>query len=170
MTRPVRTLLLGLGNPLLRDDSIGIRVVRAAESFVRGVPDVDVAEDYHGGLRLMERLVGYERAIIVDAVCSGAAPGTVHRLSPHSLPTQHSASTHDVNLPTALALGRQTGAALPADDDILIFGIEAVDVLTFGEDLTPAVAAAIPAAVDLILAELGIGPAPADASPPNAEG
>lgn len=163
----MRTLVLGLGNPLLRDDSVGLRVVRAAEPFLRDVPEVDLAEDYHGGLRLMERLVGYERALIVDAICSGAAPGTIHRLGPHSLPTQHSASSHDVNLPTALTLGRQTGAVLPADDHILIFGIEAVDVLSFGEDLTPEVAAAIPAAVDLILAELGLRPEPAEPSPPQ---
>lgn len=166
----MRTLVLGLGNPLLRDDSIGLRVVRAAEALLHGHPDVVVAEDYHGGLRLMERLVGYERAIIVDAICSGALPGTLHRLGPHSLPTQHTASSHDVTLPTALALGRQIGARLPADDAILILGIEAVDVLSFGEDLTPEVAAAIPAAVDLILAELGISPAPADASPPDGKG
>ncbi len=164
----MRTLVLGLGNPLLRDDSIGLRVVREAEPWLRALADVDVAEDYHGGLRLMERLVGYGRAIIVDAICSGAAPGTIHRLGPHSVPTQHSASSHDVNLPTALALGRQIGAALPEDDAILILGIEAVDVLSFGEDLTPEVAAAIPTAVNLILAELGL--TPADAHPPEDSG
>lgn len=153
----MRTLVLGLGNPLLRDDSVGLRVVRSLLPFLASRPDIDLAEDYHGGLRLMERLVGYDRAIIVDAVCSGAPPGTIHRLGPTSVPTQHTASSHDVNLPTALALGRQVGAALPADEAILILGIEAVDVHSFGEDLTPEVAAAIPAAANLILAELGPG-------------
>ncbi len=162
----MRTLVLGLGNPLLRDDSVGLRVAHSLVPFLQGLPEVDLAEDYHGGLRLMERLIGYDRAIIVDAICSGAPPGTLHRLGPQSLPTQHTASSHDVTLPTALALGRQIGAALPQDDAILILGIEVVDVLSFGEDLTPEVAAAIPAAVDLILAELGLGPA--GPQPPSA--
>ncbi|MEW6568946.1 MAG: hydrogenase maturation protease [Chloroflexota bacterium] len=149
-----RTLVLGLGNPLLRDDSVGLRVVRALRPLVKDLPDVRVEEDYHGGLRLMERLIGFERAIIVDAICSGAPPGTIHRLGPTSVPTQHSASSHDVNLPTALALGRRSGAALPPDDSISLIAIEAAEVMSFGEDLTPDVSAAIPTAVELILAEL----------------
>jgi hydrogenase maturation protease len=111
------------------------------------VPNVDVVEDYWGGLRLMERMIGYDRAIVIDAICSGAAPGTLHHLSTGSMATQKSASAHDVNLPTALAFGRQAGAQLPADENIQLLAIEAEDVFTFGDECTPAVAAAIPLAV-----------------------
>jgi hydrogenase maturation protease len=69
--------------------------------------------------------------------------------------TQHSASSHDVNLPTALALGRRSGARLPADDQIVIIAVEVVDVETFGEELTEAVAAAVPRAAARVLAVLG---------------
>jgi hydrogenase maturation protease len=147
----VKVLVLGLGNPILRDDSIGLRVVRAVAPRVEGRDDVEVAEDYHGGLRLMERMVGYDRAIIVDALRSGAPPGSVHSLGPDDIPTQHSASTHDLNLPTALQVGRHAGLPLPATQDVRIIAIEAQDVMDFGEELTPEVEAAIPAAVEAVL-------------------
>jgi len=98
----------------------------------------------------MERLAGFDRAIIIDAIQSGVAPGTIRCLHPNEIPTQHSASAHDVNLPTALAFGRQMGLHLPSDDAIVLVAIEAEDVLTFGEQCTPAVSAAIPEAVKLV--------------------
>jgi hydrogenase maturation protease len=151
----MRTLVLGLGNPLLRDDSVGLRVVRALRPALEGMPDLEIAEDYHGGLRLMERLVGYDRAIIVDAIRSGAPVGTCHLLSPLDMPTRHSASSHDVDLTTALDLGRYSGAHLPRNEDVLLVAVEVADVETFGEDLTPGVEAAIPEAawtVQMLLA------------------
>ncbi|HLC02205.1 MAG TPA: hydrogenase maturation protease [Anaerolineales bacterium] len=150
----MKTLVLGLGNPLLRDDAVGLHVARRLRPLLRGRPGVEVDEDYRGGLRLMERLIGFDKAVIVDAICTGARPGTVHRLAPDGIPTQHSASAHDANLRTALDLGRQAGARLPADDGITLIGIEACDVLLFEESLTPEVEAAIPRAVRMILDEL----------------
>lgn len=150
----MRTLVLGLGNPILGDDSVGLRVAQEVRARLGGRPDVEVDEDYWGGLRLMERLVGYDRAIIVDAICGAGEPGSIHHLSPNDIPTQRSASGHDTNLPTALALGRQMGARLPADDNILLIGIEAVNVLTFDASCTPQVEAAIPRAVEAVLAAL----------------
>ena len=150
----MKTLILGLGNPLVTDDSVGLRVAAELKRLLAGRPDVEVGEDYWGGLRLMERMVGFDRAIVIDAMCTGAPPGTIRQLSPGSIPTQRSASAHDVSLPTALALGRQAGAHLPADDQILLVGIEAEDILTFGEECTPAVQAAVPRAVQDVLEAL----------------
>jgi len=150
----MRTLILGLGNPLVTDDSVGLRVAAELKRLLADRPDMEVAEDYWGGLRLMERMVGFDRAIVIDAIQTGAAPGTIHHLTPGSIPTQRSASAHDVTLPTALALGRQTGAHLPLDDQILLVGIEAKDILTFSEECTPAVRAAVPHAVQDVLAAL----------------
>ncbi len=146
-----RTLVIGLGNPLVADDSVGLRVVERLRPRLAGLPDVDVVEDYWGGLRLMERMIGYARAIVIDAICTGAAAGTIHHLSVGMLDTQRSASAHDVNLPTALAFGRQAGADLPADRDVRLVGIEAQDVINFSQECTPAVAAAIPQAVDEVV-------------------
>lgn len=146
-----RTLILGLGNPILTDDSVGLRVAGELKSALAGRNGITVDEDCWGGLRLMERLIGFDRAIIVDAIQTGGPPGTVRTLSPKDIPTQHSASAHDVNLPTALAFGRKMGLHLPEDSEIILVAIEAVDILTFGERCTPPVEAAIPQAVQLVL-------------------
>ena len=147
----MKTLVLGLGNPIISDDSIGLRVAQRLAERLAGRADVEVAEDHWGGLQLMEQLVGFDRAVIVDAIITGAPPGTIHELTPGDIPTQRSASAHDVNLPTALAFGRQAGLKLPEDHSIRLVGIEVVDILNFSETCTPAVAAAIPAAVDTVL-------------------
>ena len=142
-----KTLIIGLGNPIVSDDSVGLRVAERLKTLLAHRSDVDVSEDYWGGLRLMERMIGYDRAIVIDAICTGAPPGTVHHLTTASIATQKSASAHDVNLPTALAFGRRAGAHLPADDDVRLIGIEAEDLINFSDHCTPAVAAAIPHAV-----------------------
>jgi hydrogenase maturation protease len=150
----MKTLILGLGNPLLRDDSIGLQVVQELRPMLEMDPDIELDQDYWGGLRLMERMIGFERAIIIDAIQTGAEPGTIHLLSPGDIPTQRSASAHDVNLPTALEFGRQAGAQLPSEGQILLIGIEAEDVLTFDENLSPNVQQALPRAVETVLAAL----------------
>jgi hydrogenase maturation protease len=147
----MKILVLGLGNPLITDDSVGLRVAAKLKPLLADRPEVEVSEDYWGGLRLMERMVGFDRAIVIDAICTGAPPGSIHRLTPGSIPTQRSASSHDVNLPTALTLGRTAGLQLPGDDQILLVGIEAEDILSFGEQCTPAVESAIAPVVEEVL-------------------
>jgi hydrogenase maturation protease len=151
MTAPL-TLVLGLGNPILRDDGVGWRIVEQAERAV-AVDGVEFDCVALGGLALMERLIGYRRAILVDAMqTEEGLAGQVCRLCLHDLPTMHSGSVHDASLKTALELGRSLGAQLP--EDILIIGVEAAEVLDFGETLSPPVEAAVPVAVDMILAAL----------------
>jgi len=153
----MKTLVLGLGNPVLTDDAVGLHVARALRERLTDRPGVDVDEDYHGGLRLMERLIGYDRGIVIDAIRSGGAPGTLRRLTDGSMPTRHSASSHDTTLPTALALGRMAGAPLPEEEDVLFLAIEAADVTTFGDRCTPEVEAAVPRAVEAVLGALDDG-------------
>ncbi len=76
-----KTLIIGLGNPLISDDSVGLRVARRLRDVLRHRNDIEVTEDYWGGLRLMERMIGFDRAIVIDAICSGAAPGTIPHLT-----------------------------------------------------------------------------------------
>lgn len=149
-----KTLILGLGNPILRDDSVGLHVVRGLPKDVVNDPSIEIDEEYWGGLRLMERMIGYDRVIIIDAIQTGAQPGTVHSLTPKDIPTQHSASVHDVNLSTALEFGRQAGAALPLDANISLIGIEVEDVKTFDENLTPRVEQALQHAVQAVRSAL----------------
>jgi len=150
----MKTLVLGLGNPLLRDDSIGLRVAQELRDQFEGDPDVEVGEDYWGGLRLMERMIGFDRVIIIDAILTNTEPGTIHLLSLDDIPTQRSASAHDVNLPTALEFGRRVGAVLPPASKITLIGIEAADVQTFDETLTPELERALPHAVEAVLSAM----------------
>jgi hydrogenase maturation protease len=147
------TLVLGLGNPILRDDGVGWRVVEE----VRRLTAPELAEFdcvALGGLALMERLIGYDYAILVDAIqTTGGTPGAVYALGMDDLPTLNADAVHDASLKAALELGRQLGAQLPRE--IAIIAVEAVDLLDFGEALSPPVEAAIPAAVDAVLAALG---------------
>jgi hydrogenase maturation protease len=152
--------VLGLGNPILTDDGIGITVVREAKArFKPEGPDGDVTftEASVGGFRLLSVLTGYDRAILVDAIqTAGGQPGDVGRLQVGGMGASlHSGCTHDLTLAGALALGRHLGVPLPHDDQIQIVAIEAEDVLTFGEQCTPAVQAGAARAVEMVLQELG---------------
>src|SRR3990172_110061 len=110
----MKTLVLGLGNPILGDDAAGVLAARLLKERLAGRPGVEVDEEYHGGLRLMERLAGYDRAILIDAICTGQhPPGTILHLGPDDAPTQHTASSHDVNLPTALKLAQAINIKMP---------------------------------------------------------
>jgi hydrogenase maturation protease len=151
----LKTLLLGLGNPILTDDGVGIHVVRAVAARWTG-DGVEFQEAAVGGLRLLEVIAGYDRLILVDAMQTpDGAPGHIFRLTPADLrKSLHAGSTHDLSFQGALAWGRQIGMALPPDGAITIIAVEAEDVLTFGEALTPAVASALPDAVEAVLAEL----------------
>lgn len=148
---PGRTLILGLGNPILGDDGVGWCVVEALESRVPAGVECD--RQASGGLALMERLVGYDRVILIDAIQTrNGRPGAVYRFALDDLPTLHTDSAHDASLQTALDLGRRLGARLP--EDIVVIAIEAADVLDFDETLSAPVAAAVPAAVALVMAAL----------------
>jgi hydrogenase maturation protease len=144
-----RTRIIGLGNPILGDDGVGWRVVEAMRARLDDEA-VDVLCLSVGGVSLMEQLVGCDRALLVDAVVTGAAPGEVLSIPLDELGDPscgHTASTHDTTLTTALSLGRALQAPLP--DDIWVVGVE-VDprrLHEFKEALSPEVTAAVPEAV-----------------------
>jgi hydrogenase maturation protease len=151
----LKTLVLGLGNSILTDDGVGIHVVRAVAARWSGA-GVEFQEASVGGLRLLEVIAGTDRLILVDAIQTpGGVPGSICRLTTHDLRSSlHAGSTHDLSFQNALVWGRRMGVALPPDDAITVIAVEAEDVLTFGEALTPAVAAALPVAVEAVLIEL----------------
>ena len=165
-----RTLVLGLGNPILTDDGIGLHVVRAAAARYAPADGVTFAEASVGGLRLLDTMAGYERVILVDAIqTSGGQPGDVYQLAAGDLPASlHSGSTHDMSLHTALDLGRRLGMKLPVGGDIVIFAVEAQDVLTFSESCTQAVARAIPRAMEAVRAQLEAPLSSAESTRPKA--
>ena len=153
----MNTRIIGLGNSILRDDGVGIYAVRELGRRLendRRHSGIDIVETEVGGFSLMELMTGWERVILVDALQFEALePGTVIRIRPGDLHTSlRLRSVHDIDLPTALELGRRLG--LPMPQDITVFGIQAEDAVTFGECLTNAAARGLKEAVDLILAEV----------------
>jgi hydrogenase maturation protease len=155
----MKTLILGLGNPILTDDGVGVRVAEAVRAALPADSPVEVREVSLGGLTLMETMVGYDRVILIDAWQSqNGQPGAVHRITLEDLqavaPTWHSASVHDTSLLTALEMGRRLGLPLP--QEMIIYAIEVENIWDFGEELTPAVKQAIPSVTAAILADLVI--------------
>ena len=155
MTGPLapRTVVVGLGNPLLRDDGVGVYAARLLAERLAGAP-VAVEESSWGGMRFLDLLAGFERAVIIDAIqWRRGPPGTVYRLAPdEAVPTVRAVSFHDVSLGTALALGKQLGIPLPTE--IVFLAVEADDVLTVAEGCSPEVEAALPEVVRLVLGQL----------------
>jgi len=150
----MKTLIIGLGNPILRDDGVGIHVAEKIKHHIEEKKDVEVIELSVGGLRLMEAMSGYDRVFIIDSVMTGQnAPGTICKLNIDDLGMSlHASSTHDTSLACAIESGRNIGIKLPSE--IIIWGIEAVDVNTFGDDMTVQVKSAIPLVVEKIMNEL----------------
>jgi hydrogenase maturation protease len=151
-----RTRIIGLGNELLSDDGLGIRVVRELRKRLEGGA-IDFEELSVGGLELLDHITGYERCIIVDAIATGAhPPGTVLRF----LQTTDSdpvtlTSSHQIDLSQVLTLARLLGGDIPRT--VLVYGIEAQDVVTFHDDCTQDVRRAIPRLVDTICADIAAG-------------
>jgi hydrogenase maturation protease len=153
----VKTIVLGLGNPILGDDGVGWHIARQVQQRSEFPSDIDVEYLSVGGISLMEGLIGYDRAIIIDSFVTNQNPiGTVSCFSLDELPNRalgHIFSAHDTTLQNALMVGKELGAQLPKD--ITVVAVESQDVYDFSEQLTPAVAAAVPDAVQAIINLLG---------------
>lgn len=147
------TLVVGLGNPLRGDDGVGLKVAEGLRQAAAMLPDVEIAELSVGGLALMERLLGYERVIIIDAASTGAGqPGTIRISTLGDLGLKSTAnldSSHDATLLAAMGAARSLGVEVPSK--ILIVAVEVTPTDAFATGLTPAVAAAIPAAIAVVL-------------------
>jgi len=155
-----KIIVIGLGNPILTDDGVGVKVAYEVEKTLGpNLPEnLTITEASVGGIRLMELLVGYDHVILIDALLTkpGGNPGEIHQMSLDDLrdisPTQHSTSAHDTSLVTALEVGRQMGMNLP--NSFSIYAITVENILDFNEQPTPAVAATIPEVARMVLAEL----------------
>ncbi len=147
------TVIIGMGNPLLSDDGVGIAVAHAVAERLKLYMKLTVTELHTGGIRLMEAMAGFKRAVVVDAMLSGATPGTVRRFDPNDfINTKNTFSSHDTDFATAYDLGRMVGVPLP--EQVSFWGIEAREFDLFGERFTDEVAAAVPEAVDRISAQI----------------
>lgn len=149
----MRTIIIGLGNPILGDDGVGWKVVEEISKQLPG--DVSVGIDCLsvGGIALMEYLIGYDRAIIVDAFIADAEDlGSIliHKLEElTNYSAFHITSAHDTSLQNAIRLGKEMGAQLP--DEVIVIGIAIQRIQDFGEELSPLVKETVLPAAHIVL-------------------
>jgi len=144
-------LVIGLGNDFRRDDGAG----RVAARRVRELAGeaVRVIEESGEGAALMDAWRGAELVILIDAVHSGAAPGTIHRLDARAQPIPSNFfhySTHAFSVAEAVELARALDQLPPR---LIVHGIEGKD-FTSGEGLSPEVAAAVEQVAQTVKGEL----------------
>ena len=148
----MKTLVVGLGNPILGDDGVGWRVAEQIRQQVEPGRQVDVDCLSLGGISLMEHLIGYERAILIDAFISEDPPGAVRVSKLCDLPNYsafHITSVHDTSLQNAIKLGKSLGAKLP--DDVIVVGISAKYVYDFSEELSEPVLDSVQKATKIVI-------------------
>lgn len=155
-----RVLVAGFGNVLLGDDGFGIAAVRALAG-APGLPaGVECFEAGIGGMHLVQQLMnGYEALMVLDAVERGSVPGTLHLLEPlvpdpdAASPGERETMLGDMHMATparALVLARALHVLPPR---VYLLGCQPATVEP-SLDLSPAVADAVPRAVERLLPEL----------------
>jgi hydrogenase maturation protease len=152
-----RTLLVGLGNPILGDDGIGVRLARDVAAQCREGGLEVLVDGPSAGLDLVERLAGYARVILVDAFEAPALePGTLLRMDAGALgPAAAVSHVHATELATALELGRGAGLPLPAAAEIHVLGIATRAADSFSERLSPELELAYRGLLEAVTREAG---------------
>ena len=149
------TLIISLGNPLMRDEGIGIHLASELSLQLAGNPEVEVLDLGTGGLTVMHAIAGRERVVFVDCAIMGETPGVMRRFTPDevlSKKVKTRYSLHEGDLLDTLKLSQSMGEC---PDDIVIFGIEPKDV-ALGEGLSDELQGNIRHYVETILKELKI--------------
>ena len=146
----MKTLVLGIGNPILTDDGVGIKV---AQKLKEKNPELEVVETSEAGIALLEHVVGFEKLILIDSIkTENGKPGELYKLKLEDLnPPMNFASFHGVDVATALELGQRLGYKMP--EHISIYAIEVKDNLTFAEGCTEEVEETIPFIIRHIIEE-----------------
>jgi len=148
----MKILIVGIGNPILRDDGVGVHVARCLQRVIGKHKDIEVMELNTQGLALAEAFFGYDKVILVDAVMTkDGKPGQIRKLNPDDFSLLlHASSPHDMNFITAIEACRRIDPdRFPKE--IIVIGIEAKYIAEFGDKLSPEVSIAVPKAVKMIL-------------------
>ena len=144
-------LVLGIGNILMKDEGVGVRVVEALEG-VSLPEDVEVADGGTFGTGLIDLIADREHLIVIDAVHADEAPGAVLRFTADEYAARPPAvmSLHEVGMLETLRMARLLDCA---PGKVTVFGIVPEEVSP-GLELTERVAGAVPKVVDLVIGEL----------------
>ena len=154
-SRKAPIAVIGLGSPIMCDDAVGLRVSQTIEDM--GFDDVECHQEAVGGLDILPVVHGYRHAVIVDAIQTGNyGPGTVLIFKESDFDDVITCSScHDVNLPTAMKIGRQMDPDI-MPDEVMFVAVEVQDIRTVTETMTPEVEGAVDSAVSATLHVLGM--------------
>lgn len=148
-----RIVVLGVGNILLKDEGIGVRVVEELTRLYDFPECVKVIDGGTQGLWLLPTIQEADRLIVVDAVLGGGPPGTLYRLEKDDIPKglRLKQSSHDNNLVEALNLCALVDRA---PESVTVIGIEPKEIVHFDLQMSPEVASRIPDLVRRVIEEL----------------
>ena len=148
-----KILVMGVGNVLLKDEGIGVHVVR--ELMKMELPeDVEVLDGGTAAIDLLHMIEGREKMVVIDAMLSdNEEPGSIFRLTPGDIqPTfRGKTSLHQLGLIEVLEMADMTGHC----PDTVIFAVVPESIGTFGENLTSRIKGRVPRLIELVLEELG---------------
>lgn len=150
--QPRQITVLGVGNILLKDEGVGVRVVERLATQYTFPENVSVVDGGVLGVRLMGLVADSDVLIIVDAVRNQQPPGTLYRLADDEVPRRVLAkqSMHQMDLPEVLAMC----AAIDKHPQVVVVGIEPEEMTTMEIELTPTIAAKVDTLVSMVLKEL----------------
>jgi hydrogenase maturation protease len=149
-----KTIILGVGNPILKDDGVGIHVAEELKKHIRK-PGVTIDNAFTGGMNLLDLMIDHDTAILIDAVkIENKKLGDVSLFGLGELSALHTCNPHDISLPQAIDLAKKLGEnRIP--NDIKVVGINIGELgCEFGEELSSEIAKAIPKAVELVKKEV----------------
>jgi len=131
-----QTLIIGLGNDILTDDGIGIKLCHEMQKYL-SADKIDFDTASLGGLEILEFIQGFKNVIFIDAIKTTVGiPGTVYYFTPSDFKeTSNLSNLHDVSFLTALEIGKKLNMKIP--ESMHIIAVEIVEDLTFSEDFTP---------------------------------
>ncbi len=118
------TIVLGLGNPLMGDEGIGIKLIEMLQSASGDFPEADFIDAGTGGMSLLHLISGRKKAVIIDCCIMGETPGTIKQFTPDQVKTVKQLthlSLHEVDIIKVIELARQLGEC---PEEIVFFGIE----------------------------------------------
>ena len=145
-------VILGIGNILLSDDGVGIRVIERLQDRYTFAGNISLVDGGVLGLNLVSTISEADQVIVVDAVKNGENPGTLYRLEGASIPSyfEKKYSLHHVGFPEILETCRILGHV----PDIVVIGIEPEDIESLNLELTPAIEAMVDEITAMVLQEL----------------
>ena len=148
----LRVMVLGVGNILLRDEGVGVKVVERLKAAYRFPDNVELVDGGTAGLDLMHVVSGVDRLIIVDTVKTNEPPGSIFRFTPDDINKKvpYKTSLHQIGMVEVFTIAEVLGKKI----DAVIIGVQPEDMSDWGLELTPTIEAKVPEIMAFVLREL----------------